>query len=261
MMPDFKTIYGPWAIVAGASEGLGAAFAEGLAKRGLNLILIARRLDKLEELAYQLNTTYSVEVEVYSLDLADFKAVKNLVSHLPQSIGLLVYNAAYAPIGYFENISEEDLGKIVDVNIKTPLLLTKLLSAKMIENGQGGIVLMSSLAGAQGSPKIATYAASKAFNAIFAEGLWLELKKLGIHVLASCAGAISTPGYKKAQNTKDAPGTLTATQVADATLKSLGNGPTVIPGFTNKLAHFFMNRIFPRKWAISIMDKNTKDLS
>jgi len=261
MMPDFKTIYGPWAIVAGASEGLGAAFAEGLAKRGLNLILIARRLDKLEELAYQLNTTYSVEVEVYSLDLADFKAVKNLVSHLPQSIGLLVYNAAYAPIGYFENISEEDLGKIVDVNIKTPLLLTKLLSAKMIENGQGGIVLMSSLAGAQGSPKIATYAASKAFNAIFAEGLWLELKKLGIHVLASCAGAISTPGYKKAQNTKDAPGTLTATQVSEATLNSLGNGPTVIPGFTNKLAHFFMNRIFPRKWAISIMDKNTKDLS
>ena len=198
-MQDFKTKYGPWAIVAGASEGLGAAFAEGLAKRGLNLILIARRLDKLEELAYQLNTTYSVEVEVYSLDLADFKAVKNLVSQLQQAIGLLVYNAAYAPIGYFENISEEDLGKIVDVNIKTPLLLTKLLSAKMIENGHGGIVLMSSLAGTQGSPKIATYAASKAFNAIFAEGLWLELKKLGIHVLASCAGAISTPGYKKAQ--------------------------------------------------------------
>jgi short-subunit dehydrogenase len=260
-MPEFKTIYGPWAIVAGASEGLGAAFAEALANRGLNLILIARRLDKLEELALYLNTTYSVEVEVYSLDLADFMAVKSLVAQMQQAIGLLVYNAAYAPIGYFENIPEEDLSKIVDTNIKTPLLLTKLLSVRMIEKGRGGIVLMSSLAGTQGSPKIATYAASKAFNAIFAEGLWLELKKQGIHILASCAGAISTPGYKKAQNTKDAPGTLTAAKVAETTLKSLGNGPTIIPGFTNKLAHFFMNRIFPRKWAISIMDKNTKDLS
>jgi len=260
-MPEFKTLYGPWAMVAGASEGLGAAFAEALAKRGLNLILIARRIDKLEELAQQLRTTYSIEVEVYPLDLADFMAVKNLVSRLQQAIGLLVYNAAYAPIGYFENIPEEDLVKIVDINIKTPLLLTKLLSAKMIEKGKGGIVLMSSLAGTQGSPKIATYAASKAFNAILAEGLWLELKKQGIHVLASCAGAISTPGYKNAQNTKDAPGTLTAAKVAEATLKCLGNGPTIVPGLTNKLAHFFMNRIFPRKWAISIMDKNTKDLS
>jgi short-subunit dehydrogenase len=147
------------------------------------------------------------------------------------------------------------------VNIKTPLLLTKLLSAKMIEKGKGGIVLMSSLAGTQGSPKIATYAASKAFNAIFAEGIWLELNKHGIHVLASCAGAISTPGYKNAQNSKDAPGTLSAGEVAEKTVKALGKGPTTIPGFTNKLAHFFMNRIFPRKWAISIMDKNTKDLT
>jgi short-subunit dehydrogenase len=260
-MPDFKSTYGPWAIVAGASEGLGAAFAESLAKRGINLILIARRLDKLEALANQLHKNYSVEVEVYALDLSDFMNVKSLISKLQQSIGLLVYNAAYSPIGYFENISEEDLSKIIDVNIKTPLLLTKLLSAKMIERGKGGIILMSSLAGNQGSPKIATYAASKAFNTIFAEGLWLELKKHRIAVLASCAGAISTPGYKMAQNTKDAPGTLSANQVAEATLESLGNGSTIVPGFTNKLAHFMMNRVLPRKWTISIMHKNTKHLT
>lgn len=120
---------------------------------------------------------------------------------------------------------------------------------------------MSSLAGTQGSPKIATYAASKAFNAILAEGLWKELTKHGIDVLASRAGAISTPGYKNAQNTGDAPGTLSPTEVATSTLNALGKSPTTIPGLTNKLAHFFMNRILPRKWAISIMDKNTKDLS
>lgn len=260
-MPDFKITYGPWAIVAGASEGLGAAFAKGLAERGLNLILLARRLAKLEELAQLLKTNYTVEVEPYSMDLSDFESVKKLISEFHHPIGLLIYNAAYAPIGNFYDVPIENLEKIIDVNIKAPLLLSKLVSEQMIQKRQGGIILMSSLAGNQGSPKIATYAASKAFNTIFAEGLWLELKQHGIDVLASCAGAISTPGYKKAQNTKDAPGTLSAKQVAETTLESLGKGPTVIPGFTNKLARFMMTRVFPRKWAISIMYKNTKDLT
>jgi len=260
-MDGFKEKYGPWALVAGASEGLGAAFARALASRGLNLLLLARRLNKLESLAMELKTDYPVEVEVQSIDLSDFIQVKNAVTGFKASFGLLVYNAAFAPIGYIENIEEENLGQIVEVNVRTPLLLTKLLSSSMIANKRGGIVLMSSLAGAQGSPKIATYAASKAFTTTFAEGIWKELKKHHIDVLASCAGAISTPGFNKASTGKDAPGTLTAEEVAEDTLNALGKGPTVIPGLTNKLAHFFMNRIFPRKWAISIMNKNTKDLS
>lgn len=260
-MSDFKTTYGPWTLVAGASEGLGAAFAEALASRGLNLILLARRLDKLEALAIQLRETYAVEISIHSIDLANFKTVKQVVSECNRSIGLLVYNAAYAPIGYFESISEEQLETIVDVNIKSPLLLTKLLSAGMIEKKQGGIILMSSLAGFQGSPKIAAYAASKSFNAIFAAGLWHEFKQHNIDVIASCAGAISTPGYKNAQDLKDAPGTLSPSSVANSTLNALGKGPTTIPGFTNKLAHVFMTRILPRKWAITIMHTNTKHLS
>ena len=260
-MHDFKSKYGPWAIVAGASEGLGAAFAEELAKRGLNLILIARRLGKLEALSNRLRNQYQIEIKYHALDLADFAQTKHFVSGLESNIGLLVYNAAYSPIGYFENISEEDLTKIVDVNIKTPLLFSKLVSIQMIEKGKGGIVLMSSLAGSQGSPKIATYAASKAFNTIFAEGIWSELRKHGIDVIASCAGAITTPGYINAQNTKDAPGTLNANKVAEKTLNALGRRPTIIPGFTNKLARFFIGRLFSRKLAISIMDSNTKNLS
>jgi short-subunit dehydrogenase len=260
-MQDFKFKYGPWALVAGASEGLGAAFAEELAKRGMNLILIARRLDKLKVLSDELSNKYKIEIKYHSLDLSDFEQTKNFISQLEINIGLLVYNAAYAPIGYFENISEEDLIKIVDVNIKAPLLLSKLVINQMIERKKGGIVLMSSLAGTQGSPKIATYAASKAFNAIFAEGIWKELKKHKIDVIASCAGAITTPGYKNAQNAKDAPGTLHADKVAKDTLNALGKGPTIIPGFTNKMASFFMGRLFPRKLAISIMETNTKNLS
>jgi uncharacterized protein len=260
-MHDFKSKYGPWAIVAGASEGLGAAYAEDLAKRGLNLILIARRLDKLEVLSNNLINKYQIEIKYQSLDLEDFEQTKHFVSPLGLNIGLLVYNAAYAPIGYFENISEEDLIKIVDVNIKAPLLLSKLVLTQMIERRKGGIVLMSSLAGTQGSPKIATYAASKAFNTIFAEGIWKELKKHGVDVIASCAGAITTPGYKNAQNVKDAPGTLDAKKVAEETLNALGKGPTTVPGLMNKMARFFMGRLFPRKLSISIMENNTKHLS
>ena len=101
----------------------------------------------------------------------------------------------------------------------------------------------------------------KAFNAILAEGLWSELKEHNIDVLASIAGAIVTPGYQQAQNAKKAPGTLAPDHVAEKTLKALGKKPTVIPGLTNKLACFFMGRLIPRKWAISIMKKNTKSLS
>jgi uncharacterized protein len=260
-MHDFKTKYGPWALVAGASEGLGRAFAEELAKRGLNLILIARRIEKLETLSNNLIRDHQIEIKYHSLDLADFEQTKKFIPGLEADIGLLVYNAAYSPIGYFEDISEENLLKMVDVNIKTPLLLSRLLVTRMIERRKGGIVLMSSLAGMQGSPKIATYAASKAFNAILAEGIWNELKKHGIDVIASCAGAITTPGYKNAQNSKDAPGTLPANRVAEDTLNALGKGPTIVPGFTNRVARFVMGRLLPRKSAISIMEKSTRQLS
>ena len=265
----FKEKYGPWALVAGGSDGLGEAYAEALAKRGLNLVLIARVKERLEATAVRLRKQYSVEVITLNADLADFEKVKQLIIDLKVPINLLVYNAAYAPIGLFETIGEERLSLAAAVNVKAPLLLVKLLSAPMIQSHRGGIVLMSSLAGVQGSPKLATYAATKAFNAILAEGLWKELKPHGIDVIGCCAGAILTPGYKQASSSdgsaqvksKTAPGTLPAREVAEQTLKALGKGPLVIPGAMNKIARFAMARLLPRKGAIGIMSKNTGDLS
>jgi hypothetical protein len=260
-MSEFKRKYGPWALVAGASQGLGEAFAEALARRGMHLILVARRADKLNQVAQRLHDDYGILTKTVNIDLGDFQLLKKALTQIEDPIGLLLYNAAYSPIGAFEQISEKDLEQIVNVNIRTPLLLTKFLSDGMIERQKGGIVLMSSLAGLQGSPKIATYAASKAFNSILAEGLWKELMKNNIHVLTTCAGAISTPGYETAKGNKTAPGTLTASQIAESTLKSLGRGPTVIPGLTNKLAVFVMRRLLPARWRIAIMNNNTKDLT
>lgn len=258
---QFKGKYGPWALVAGASEGLGAAFSEALAERGLNLILVARNAEKLYSFGQTLQNRYPIEVVCHPLDLGAHAELIKFADGIHQDIGLLVYNAAFAPIGYFKDVSVEDLGKIVDVNVKAPLVLSQILSQSMITKKKGGIILMSSLSGLQGSPKIATYAASKAFNLVLAEGLWNELRKEGVDVLASCAGAIRTPGYSQSKISKDAPGTLDADVVARKTLDALHRGPTVVPGATNKFAHFLMSRLLPRKWAIAIMNQNTQQLS
>ncbi|MCL2443683.1 MAG: SDR family NAD(P)-dependent oxidoreductase [Treponema sp.] len=258
---QFWKKYGPYALVAGGSNGLGAAFAESLASRGMNLVLLAREKERLEVTAGRIKEKYSVDVLPFAVDLADYDKVKDIITGINVSIGLLVYNAAYAPIGLFENTNEEQLSMAAAVNVKTPLLLSKLLSAPMIQNQRGGIVLMSSLAGAQGSPKLAAYAATKSFNAILAEGLWKELRPHGVDVIGCCAGAILTPGYQQAEKTKQAPGTLKAIDVAEQTLKALGKGPVIIPGFVNKLARFVLTRIMSRKAAINIMSKNTGGLS
>jgi short-subunit dehydrogenase len=256
----FKMKYGPYALVCGASEGLGAAYAEALAKRGLHLVLIARREDILEKTAKELKEKYPVEIICLPADLADYEKTKYLISSLEVPVGLLVYNAAYCPIGLFEEMTEEQLARVIAVNVSGPLLLAKLFSERLIKNRGGGIILMSSLAGTQGSPKLAAYAASKAFNAILAEGLWQELRPHNIDVIASCAGAVLTPGYNQAQQAR-APGTLEAAKVAEKTLNRLGKGPIVVPGGINKAARFLLARVLPRKLAITIMSKNTGALS
>lgn len=257
---QFREKYGPYALVAGGSDGLGLAFAETIASKGLNLILIARNKERLDQSADSLHQKYNIEVIAITADMADYENVKKLVDATQVSIGLLIYNAAYAPIGLFNDTSEEQLALAAEVNVKTPLLLAKHLSQAMITRKHGGIVLMSSLAGGQGSPKLATYAATKSFNAILAEGLWKELKPQGVDVIGCCAGAILTPGYQKAQK-RSAPGTLTAMQVAKTTINALGKKPIIIPGATNKIGRFVLSRVLSRKAAINLMSKNTGGLS
>ncbi len=257
----FKEKYGPYALIAGASYGLGFAFAEAIARRGLDLVLMARQEDRLKEAADRLRVQYGIDVIPVAADMADYETVKKCVDSLRVSIGLLVYNAAYAPIGLFEDTGEDHLALAAAVNVKAPLLLAKLVSEPMIRRKRGGVVLMSSLSGAQGSAKVATYAATKSFNAVLAEGLWKEWKPHGIDVIACCAGAILTPGYLKAEKGRPAPGTMEADAVAEQTLNALGKGPIVIPGIVNKAAYFLLTRLLSKKAAIEIISLNTGGLT
>ncbi len=257
----FPARYGSWALVAGASQGLGAAYARALASRGMNLVLAARRRELLDRLAEELRRQHGVKVRCFDGDLASGGFTDSLRVEISDlDLGLLVYNAAHAPVGDFDAASGADLSRVVDVNVRGPVTLLHMILPAMVARKRGAIVLMSSLAGDQGSPRIATYAASKAFNRILAEGLWRELKGKGIDVVACCAGAIRTPGYAAAAG-KDAPGTLDPSIVAERALRRLGRGPLAIPGFVNKAAHGVMSRLLSRRAAIGIMAGSTSNLT
>lgn len=256
----FAARYGRWAVVAGASEGLGAAFAESLASRGLSLVLLARRAERLEELASRLRSTRGAQVRTLACDSADPGFAGPLAAATADvEVGVAVHNAAYSFVAPLLERPLADALRVVDVNVRAPLVLLHTLVPSMVERGRGAVVLMSSLAGFQGSPRLAAYAASKSFNTILAESLWAELAPRGVDVVASCAGAIRTPGYARTLQ-REAPGTLDASEVAERTLAALGRGPVVIPGVTNTLASQLLRRLLSRKAAIGIMGKSVKGL-
>lgn len=253
--------YGRWALVAGASEGLGAAFAEALARRGHDLLLLARRADVLETNAATLRKKYPVEVVTAAVDLSSPALAEQLAPLIAdREVGVLVCNAASSPLGSFARQTPAETGRALDVNCRAPLTLLHLLLPAMIERGKGGVVLMSSLTAFQGSPFASVYGATKAFNLALAEGLWAELKPHGVNVIASCAGATRTPNYLKAMAKGGAPGELEPEKVAEDTLAQLGRGPLVIPGAFNQFASFLMRRLLPRATTINLMAAQTRKL-
>ncbi|MEZ4241131.1 MAG: SDR family NAD(P)-dependent oxidoreductase [Myxococcota bacterium] len=253
-MGAFSERYGPWAVVAGASEGLGAAFARSLAQRGVDLVLLARRADALEALA----ATLPVAVRCVPGDLADPALPERLHEATADlEVGLAVYNAAASCPGPLLAHPLAAALQVVDVNVRGPLVLTHALAPAMVARGRGGLVLMSSLVGLQGSPNLAAYAASKAFTTVLGQSLWAELRPQGVDVVVSCAGAIATPNYRRASR-KDAPGTVAPEQVAEQALDALGRGPLVVPGAVNRLAAFLLPRI-PRRWALALLGRSTDD--
>jgi len=261
---SFKEKYGPVAIVAGASEGLGAAWARALAQKGLDVILIARRKDVLEKFASQLSTQHSIKAIPVVCDLSENDAAEKIFSAIGNiEIGFMVYNATLSHIGPFlENSSDEQV-KLATMNMITPLKLVHHYAQKMIERGRGGIILMSSLAGFQGSGFLAGYAASKAFNRILAESLWYEWKDKGVDVIGCCAGATSTPNYLNSKPESAgffAPKVQTPEEVVKECLEKLGTTPSYITGSGNRLASFFMHRFFSRKMAVNIMGDTTRKI-
>jgi short-subunit dehydrogenase len=174
-------------------------------------------------------------------------------------VGLVVYNAAHSLIGPFLSQPLEDKLRIIDVNCRGPLILADEFGRKLAARGRGGILLMASMAAAQGSPLVATYAATKAFDLVLAEGLWEELAAQGVDVLACRAGATRTPNYEASQPNGKVPLMEPAAVVTEA-LDTLGKRPSFVPGFVNRLGDVFMTRLLSRRAAIRFMGKTTRRL-
>ncbi|MEM1415010.1 MAG: SDR family NAD(P)-dependent oxidoreductase [Myxococcota bacterium] len=256
----FRSRYGPWCFIAGASEGLGEAFAYAAAARGLNVILAARRGKLLERIASDIRAQHGVEAVAVPLDLAGpmlEEVARRAV--VRREVGLFVHNAAYVPKGDFLEVPVEDHLRAVDVNVRALLTLTHAFGGAMAKRGRGGIVLMSSLASFQGTGCVASYAGTKAFGRVFGEGLWEELRDRGVDVLACCAGATKTPGYE-AFATRENLMAQRPEEVVEETFARLQEGPVLVPGRANKLAGALMGRLLPRRTAVQLVTRQTRKL-
>lgn len=261
---NFAQRYGPWAIVAGASEGIGAAYAHELARRGLHLVLIARREELLQSLAAQLAQQYNIRTLPLVLDLSVHDAAEQIIEHtMDLDIGLVVYNAAFSAVGPILERSMDEHMRELHTNIHSPFKLAYLLGQHLLGRGHGGVLLMSSLSAFQGSAYISTYAATKAFNIVLAESLWEEWRARGVDVLVCVSGAVKTPNYVSSQPTKTGglgDMTMAPDDVVREALDALGRQPYVIPGRMNRLASFVMRHLLPRKAAIKFMGRTLRNM-
>lgn len=251
----FARRYGPWAVVAGGSEGLGAAFAAEIAQRGVNLVLVARRPEPLGLVSARLRREHGVEVITVTADLASPGTLDQITTAgADLEIGLVVANAAIAPQGRFLDTPMSELAGTVDLNCRASMLLARTFLPGMESRGEGGMIFVSSLAGMQGVPGLAAYSATKAYLISLGESLWAELRPAGVDVLTVCAGAVATPGYQQAAR-RQAPGTTSPEFVAATALRALGHGFRVVPGRLNRVSAFTLQRLTPRRTAIGVFGR------
>ena len=223
---DFATRYGPWAVIAGASEGVGAEAARQLGERGVNSVLVSRRRELLEEVA----ATVPAETRVLPLDLSQPDAAEVLARETADlEIGLYVYNAGAVPPAPLLRDPLEKWQGVIARNCSTVLDSVYHYAPRMVARGHGGIVIVSSNAAWSGAGHQTVYGASKAFDLVLAEGLWFELRPHGVDVLSMVLGATDTPAFRDVLKGKVVP-MATSEDVARDMLDNLGNGPTFPPG-------------------------------
>lgn len=226
--------YGPWAVVTGASDGIGRAFAVRLAEAGISVVLAARREALLDGLASELAALGDIESRVVAVDLATPAGVEALIARTRElDVGLLVASAGYGTSGPFvESAIDDELG-MIDVNCRAVAALSHEFGRRFVERGRGGIVLMSSIVAFQGVPRAANYSATKAWVQTFAEALRLELRPLGVDLIASAPGPIRSGFAARASMTMGL--AQTPATVAGTTLAALGRVGTVRPGWLSRL--------------------------
>jgi short-subunit dehydrogenase len=230
--PDLRVRYGDWALVTGASAGIGAAFATRLAELGVSVVVTARREERLRALATDLERRFEVKTRVVAIDLSEPGAAERLADEVRDlEIGMLVNNAGYGMAGRFVDQDTARLRAMVTLNCVTPVVLTNRLLPAMRERGRGAVVVTGSIGGRQPVPLNGVYSATKAFDLFFGEMLWAEMLGSGVDVLVLEPGPTATEFQEVAGETAHAG--EPPEQVVRVALDALGRQPSVVSGWFN----------------------------
>jgi len=251
--PDspLKRRFGPTALITGASDGIGRAFALRLAEEGFDLILVARREATLQELAMDLGTRFGVDVLVLASDLSQPGAAPALLAATKGApVGLVVAAAGFGSIGPFLDRDGASEVNMVDLNCRSVVELSHGFGQRMARQGRGGIVLFGSLLGFNGAPLSATYAATKGFVQSFAEGIAAEMRPLGVQVLSVAPGPVGT-GFAARAGMQMGKASTPET-IAKVALAALGKRGTVRPGFLAKFLGWSLTML-PRWGRVRVM--------
>ncbi|CAA6828557.1 MAG: Unknown protein [uncultured Sulfurovum sp.] len=237
--------YEEWAVVTGASSGVGREMALEIASKGISVVLLARRQELLDVLAEEIAQKHQVECKILVVDFSkDGSTQKVIEATQGLEVGLLVNSAGYALTGEFSENRLEDEVALLDVNVKTPLILSHYFSRQMKARQKGGIIFLSSLMAFGAAKNWVSYNASKSHNLLLAEGLGEELRSYGVNVIALTPGSIKS-GFGQRSQTKAMFGALHPKRVARCGLWMLGCKRTHTAGMMNKII-VFSTRLTPR---------------
>jgi short-subunit dehydrogenase len=254
---DFLQRYGPAALVTGASSGIGEAFAVLLARGGFDLVLNGRRKDRLDKLAARLRDHEGVNVTLCCEDLSTADGPQRLAAAcIDLDIGLLVSNAGFGLKGAHQDNDPARLQDMLMLNCHAPMQLTRLFIPALLDRGQGGIIITSSVEGLMGFPYSSPYAASKAFCNSLAEGLWGELSGQGIDVLALCPGSTRTEALAlQGFDAQQMENLMLPEEVAAQAIAQIDKGPIHIAGDMNREIFTAMTAM-PRREALKLAAGN-----
>ncbi len=254
-----KAWQGKWALVTGASAGIGEAFAVELAEAGVNLVLTARRQDRLERLAERIRAEYGIQTQVVVADLTlpeGPQQIFDATEGAGLTVELLVNNAGFGEYGEFVRCALAAQVDMVQVNCGAVVHLTRLFLPRMVERRRGDVLIVASTASFQAVPYLATYAATKAFDRMFAEALAQEVKRYGVRVSALCPGPTQSEfGQVAGVDFGDKRPLQSAVDVARLGLEALVEGkPSLIPYLAGRL-QVFAQRFVPRRMVTAAVEK------
>lgn len=257
---NFADTYGPWALIAGASEGTGQAYARKVAARGVNCILLARREERLAKLAREIEAESKVECITAAIDLAAPDAFNAIVqTSRRRDVGLFISNAGADPNGArFLDRNLSTWTDLVQRNVVTMMQCCHHFAGPMRARGKGGLLLVNSGACYGGSTYMAAYSASKAFTLCFAESLWAELRHDGVHVLTLIMHMTDTPAFRKLLAEKDLPlpaAAASSDDVAEVGLARLPSGPVHNWGLEDDVAGYALLSAADRRKRVLAIEK------